>query len=140
MDYWWSESGLRFECAACGRCCGGSPGVVWTTPAERAKIAKELGIDAMAFREKYMVRLEGKCSLRELENYDCIFLERNSARCKIYKVRPLQCRLFPFWPSLLTDQNGWNYYANFCQGMNQGKLYLPEILNKFLNLPAARYL
>ncbi len=138
MPYWWQESGIRFECRGCGGCCGRVPGVVWVTPDERQRIAASLGMEAAEFRTKYVYRTEGKCSLIELENYDCVFLERNSKRCQIYKVRPLQCRLFPFWPSLLRDINIWNSYAKSCPGMNNGKYYSPDILIRFLNLPLAQ--
>lgn len=140
MSYWWEESGVRFQCRECGACCGGQPGTVWVTPDERARIAAELVVSPAEFRQKYLFRTEGKCSLNECENYDCIFLERNSKRCRIYKVRPLQCRLFPFWPSMLKDKNIWNNYADSCPGMNNGKLYSPDLLRRFLNLASAQQL
>ncbi|MDO5115861.1 MAG: YkgJ family cysteine cluster protein [Synergistaceae bacterium] len=135
--YWWEESGIYFQCAGCGRCCGGAPGFVWMTAAERAAVARELGIDGAALRQEYLTRVDGGYSVRERENYDCYFFERNSMRCKIYKVRPLQCRLFPFWPSMLKDKKIWNYYMDLCPGMNKGKYYPPELIKRFLNLPLA---
>ncbi|MDO4559567.1 MAG: YkgJ family cysteine cluster protein [bacterium] len=140
MHYWWERDGVRFACAACGRCCGGEPGSIWVTPGEREKIARELGIDELTLRKEYLTRREGRCSIKERENYDCIFLGLNSRRCEIYKVRPLQCRLFPFWPSMLRDKKIWNYYADYCPGMNNGKHYSPEILRRFLILPGAEFL
>jgi Fe-S-cluster containining protein len=128
--YWWEEQGgLRFECVECGRCCGVEPGSVWVSDEEQARIARYLCIDAEELRKKYLVRRLGRVSLREKDNLDCVFYERNSAHCMIYKVRPRQCSLFPFWPSLLEDEKIWNYYAARCQGMNHGKLYTKEMID-----------
>lgn len=140
MPLWWEKSGLRFQCAACGRCCGGEPGIVNATLRERVAIAAELKIDEETLENEYMTLKEGVLTFRELENYDCIFVERNSRRCKIYKIRPLQCQLFPFWPSMLRNKDIWDFYAGLCVGMNRGKLYPPELLKKFLELPSARRL
>lgn len=79
-------------------------------------------------------------SIKEQENYDCVFLGADTRRCKIYRVRPLQCRLFPFWPSMLRDKVAWDFYAARCPGMNRGKRYSPEMLRKFLELPQAEFL
>lgn len=126
--HWWEDEGVRFECAQCGSCCGGAPGSIWVTPAEITAIAELLGIEEQTLRAEYLTRREGRSSIKERENYDCIFLSRNKGLCEIYKVRPLQCRLFPFWPSLLRDQNIWNSYAAICPGMNKGKLYTPDMI------------
>ncbi len=37
----------------------------------------------------------------------CIFLDRSSNKCGIYDVRPVQCRTYPFWPSLLESPDDW---------------------------------
>lgn len=127
-EYWWEGEGVRFECQQCGACCGGEPGSIWVTLAEITAIAEHLGIEEQALRAGYLTRRDGRSSIKELENYDCVFLSRNKGLCEIYKVRPLQCRLFPFWPSLLRDQNIWNIYATICPGMNKGKLYTAEMI------------
>lgn len=140
MSLWWEKSGLRFECAACGRCCGGELGTVRVTEEERAAISADLNISKDTFEDTYMVRKDGVMTLREKENYDCVFIGQNSKRCSIYRVRPLQCRLFPFWPSVLKNKDAWDFYAGLCPGMNKGRLYPPELLKKFLELPAAQQL
>lgn len=130
-QFWWEKDGLRFECVQCGRCCGIEPGSIWVTPEEIRRIAEFLDIDEIKLRMEYLTRNMGKTSIKELDNFDCVFLERNSHCCAIYKVRPLQCRLFPFWPSLLKSKKIWNYYANKCPGMNNGKLYTPEMIKMY---------
>eukprot|EP00613_Pedinella_sp_CCMP2098_P066871 CAMPEP_0171980084 /NCGR_PEP_ID=MMETSP0993-20121228/259757_1 /TAXON_ID=483369 /ORGANISM="non described non described, Strain CCMP2098" /LENGTH=393 /DNA_ID=CAMNT_0012632261 /DNA_START=51 /DNA_END=1232 /DNA_ORIENTATION=- len=40
----------------------------------------------------------------------CVFLDP-LGKCSIYEVRPLQCRTYPFWPSLLEDAEAWSAEA-----------------------------
>ena len=135
-QYWWEAEGLRFECLECGKCCGGEPGNIWVTDAEQERIAKYLCLDMEELRKRYLVRRMGRISIREKENMDCAFYECNSAHCLIYKVRPSQCSLFPFWSSLLKDKKIWNFYALQCPGMNRGKLYTKEIIFELLKASA----
>lgn len=132
--YWWEPEGLCFECQLCGACCGGEPGTIWVTVDEIGSIAGFLGIDDSLLRQQYLTRNMGRNSIKEQENYDCIFLEKNLKRCKIYKVRPLQCRLFPFWPSILRNKNIWDYYSTRCPGMNYGKLYTQKMIISIQNM------
>ena len=37
----------------------------------------------------------------------CIFLDP-AGQCTIYDARPVQCRTYPFWPSLLDSLEDWN--------------------------------
>lgn len=127
-EQWWECDGVRFECRQCGVCCGGEPGAIWVTGKEIHAIAEFLCLDEPSFRCQYLTRNMGRSSIKELENYDCIFLKRNQMLCEIYNVRPLQCSLFPFWPSILRDKQMWDYYSKKCPGMNYGKLYTPEMI------------
>ena len=119
----WYQDGLRFECTQCGRCCGGPPGYVWVTKKEIAGIAEFLGGTDGRLDAKYVRRVGLKSSLTELKNGDCIFLRRDGdkAYCGIYRVRPLQCRTFPFWSTNLQSRPAWNAAAESCPGMNSGK-------------------
>jgi Fe-S-cluster containining protein len=40
----------------------------------------------------------------------CVFLSANG-QCGIYETRPLQCRTYPFWPSLLATPEDWEEEA-----------------------------
>jgi Fe-S-cluster containining protein len=119
---WWA-GGLRFSCLGCGRCCRGEPGVVLFTDEEMSLMAGELGIGADEFERLYVWRRYGKRSLRERANYDCIFLDGNHDRCRIFRSRPGQCRSFPFWPEVVKNKQTWDLYSKSCPGMDQGKLY-----------------
>lgn len=41
----------------------------------------------------------------------CIFLGEDGKQCSIYEARPVQCRTYPFWPRLITNQLGWDAEA-----------------------------
>ena len=102
----WYQGGLAFECRACGRCCSGpDEGYVWLTSEEIATISAHLGMTEKAFKARYCYRVGPRYSLIEQEpSKDCVFLEpRNGAGkgCRIYQVRPMQCRTWPFWPNNL---------------------------------------
>lgn len=119
----WYGEGLFFSCLGCGRCCRGEPGAVWFTEEELHAMAEKVGLSPEQFRREYVWNRYGRPSLREKANYDCIFLDRNPDRCRIYDVRPAQCRDFPFWPDVLKSRAAWDAYAETCPGMNQGAFH-----------------
>lgn len=119
----WYKDGLRFQCQACGRCCTGPPGYVWVNGSEIERIASHLGISIAEFVTRYARVVEGRISLIELANGDCVFLDSVSRLCRIYAVRPRQCRTWPFWTSNLTSRATWAEVAARCPGCNRGRLY-----------------
>lgn len=119
---WWA-GGLYFSCTGCGRCCRDEPGAVWFTASELAAMASYLGLGDDEFEFIYVCRKYGRQSLREKPNYDCIFLDRDPDRCRIYEVRPSQCRTFPFWPDVLKSKLSWDRYSLTCPGMNTGEFH-----------------
>ena len=74
-------------------------------------------------------------SLKEKDNYDCIFLGENG--CSIYEGRPLQCRTYPFWPSIVESRGNWESEKNSCPGIGKGtvvdKKTILEMLDKTKN-------
>jgi Fe-S-cluster containining protein len=122
----WYQGGLRFECTGCGNCCTGAPGYVWVTREEIRRIARFLDHDDDWLGPEVMRRVGFKYSLTERNNGDCIFLEpaRNGQRgCRIYPVRPLQCRTWPFWTINLKNPTAWTQTAENCPGMNNGETF-----------------
>jgi uncharacterized protein len=117
----WYAEGLRFGCEACGRCCGGGPGYVWLDEVELAEIARRVGLPVEEFRRAYVRPLWRGMSLREKSNYDCVLLD-GRGQCTAYEVRPLQCRIWPFWPSNLTNRQAWDEAAQRCPGIGRGPL------------------
>jgi Fe-S-cluster containining protein len=111
---------LHFKCTGCGDCCtGGADYVVEVTREEQRRIQSHLGISWRWFRRRYVRRLDdGSESLEDADNA-CIFLDAGR-RCRIYEVRPTQCRTYPFWPTLLTSERVWNAEARRCEGIGRG--------------------
>ncbi|MBL7139401.1 MAG: YkgJ family cysteine cluster protein [Planctomycetes bacterium] len=120
----WYADGLCFACQGCGRCCGRSPGYVWMTKEEMADIARHVGMPVKEFRRTYVRRLWRGLTFKEKPNYDCVMLD--GGRCLVYEVRPLQCRVWPFWPSNLTLPQAWRAASRGCPGMDAGPRYAFE--------------
>ena len=120
----WYIEGLRFECTACGKCCknhGDGYEYVFSTRAERKRIASHLGLSLRAFEAEYTTKVAGRLSFT-FKGDACVFLE--DGKCSIYAFRPLQCSTFPFWPELLEDRDTWEKdVASFCPGAGQGTLH-----------------
>ena len=124
-DVWYSE-GLAFECTQCGGCCSGNPGFVWVTPEEIARIATHMDMDIETFEMKFVRRVGNRKSLVEYPDGDCIFLDPKKRNCMVYESRPIQCRTWPFWESIVESKKSWAQTAKFCPGCNKGKVYTLE--------------
>lgn len=123
----WYTAGLYFECCQCGGCCSGpGEGYIWVTRREVELIADFLEMSLSDLRRRYLRRVGMRTSIIEDQRTrDCIFLHRSDGqrKCVIYKVRPNQCRNWPFWPENLKTQNAWNEAVQKCPGMNRGRQY-----------------
>ncbi|MEQ8790510.1 MAG: YkgJ family cysteine cluster protein [Pirellulaceae bacterium] len=119
----WYQDGLRFQCTGCGDCCTGGPGFVWVNKEEIAALAEAIGEEDLERFEKLYVRRIGiRKSLKELPNYDCVFLGEDR-KCTVYEARPRQCRTWPFWDSNLKSPEAWSDTCDVCPGSGKGKLY-----------------
>ena len=119
----WYQSGLRFGCRQCGRCCGGDPGYVWVDETEISAMAARLGLNRGFFAANFVRNVGNRKSLVELPNGDCIFFDRETRGCKVYEERPVQCRTWPFWDSNIDTPGSWKKTAKFCPGCNKGDVY-----------------
>ena len=130
----WYIGGLHFECVQCGRCCAGpGEGYIWVTKPEIELIAQYLKVSVGQLRKKYLKRIGLRTTIIEHHvTKDCIFLQEISGqrRCMIYPVRPSQCRNWPFWPGNLANPTAWNLTAQKCPGINRGKHYSYEEIEK----------
>lgn len=125
----WYFRGLRFQCTQCGDCCTGEPGYVWVSPEEVAALAAEIGEpDLENFERIYVRRVGMRRSLKELANGDCVFFDAARRICTVYRVRPRQCRSWPFWDSNVRTPKDWERACAACPGCGKGRLHLfPEI-------------
>ncbi len=133
-DPWYAE-GLRFRCTACGQCCTGEPGHVWVTPEEIKRIAKARGLSKHVFRQRYVVRVGKRFSLKELDNGDCCMLK--DGKCTVYAAKPQRCTTFPFWEPVLESRGEWEEAAERCEGIGQGDLYTQEEIERIRDGDAA---
>jgi hypothetical protein len=126
----WYFNGLAFDCLGCGRCCRGEPGFVWISERRGREIAVSLSIVEQSFIGEFTHVENGRRALNESANGDCVFLE-DGRRCRIYAVRPAQCRAWPFWPASMKSASAWIRAAKKCPGMNGGAHHtFEEILEK----------
>jgi Fe-S-cluster containining protein len=75
---------------------------------------------------------EEQLSLKEKSNYDCIFWKEG---CTVYEDRPLQCRTYPFWPSMLDSEETWDSMS--CSGMGRGVMHSFREIESVLALQIA---
>ena len=85
-------------------------------------MARHLNLSVPAFGRKYLRRVEGRRSLLEHPNGDCIFFKDRG--CIVYPLRPRQCRTFPFWPENLRSRRAWEELKDECPGVGKGRLFL----------------
>jgi len=116
----WYVDGLRFECQRCGGCCRGETGYVWVKPEEAQAIAQFLRLPAAYFMAEFVRRVGWQHSLKERPNGDCEFFEPDVG-CRIYPVRPTQCRTFPFWPEYVRSPRTWKRARRRCPGVGRGR-------------------
>ncbi len=132
----WFRDGLKFECQRCGRCCRGEPGVVWVNKEEIEKISSFLGITQAVFAKNYLRSINGRFSLLEYGSGDCVMYHNG---CKIYTVRPCQCRSFPFWGTNLENRSEWEKLKKTCPGIDKGKLHSLRDIQENLRVYEGRF-
>lgn len=115
----WYTDGLAFSCTGCGNCCRGS-GYVWVDAEEIEDLAASLGRPAGEVRLLDTRPVQGRVTLREYPNGDCIYLDTRTMECRVYDARPRQCRTWPFWRKNLTTPTAWANTGAKCPGIDQG--------------------
>jgi len=125
----WYAAGLRFHCRRCGACCTGSPGFVWLQEAELTAIARRLGLEPEDFRARYTRRVGNALSLREEADGRCVLFDAGQG-CRVYEMRPRQCRTWPFWDRNVATPAAWEREAARCPGMGEGDVIGPEEIQR----------
>jgi Fe-S-cluster containining protein len=124
---------LRFECTRCGACCTGPAGcTVMLADGEAERIRRHLDLSTAWFRRRYLEHMETGDALR-LDNGRCPFLGTHGG-CRIYAVRPRQCRSYPFWPELVATQTAWRREARRCEGIGRGAVVPVAHIERMLRL------
>lgn len=126
----WYIDGLRFECTGCGACCTGAPGYVWVNQAEMIGLADAMNVSLKQFQRRYTRRVGIRYSLTERPGGDCVFFDPERRVCRVYDIRPRQCRTWPFWGSNIRTANAWQEMARECPGADRGRLFTPEEIHR----------
>ena len=137
--------GLCFSCIRCSACCRHESGYVFLSETDVSRLAAACKITYTEFVERYCRWIPStplnsseykseRLSLKEKSDFDCIFWDSG---CKVYHSRPLQCKAFPFWPTVLNFKKSWEKIKAGCPGMDQGKLHKKEEIEALLHIQAA---
>lgn len=98
-------------------------------------MADATGLALDAFIEVYCRKIDMGAfkliSLKEKENFDCIFLTESG--CSVYDARPEQCRTYPFWASVMEDRTSWEEASKSCPGIGKGRLYTKREIERLLS-------
>ncbi len=125
---------LRFACTGCGRCCiGGGEYHVFLTDDAAETIRQHLQLGRAWFRRRYLRRLpDGDQVAAMSRSGRCIFLGKDNG-CKIYAVRPVQCRTYPFWPEVVNSRTSWTREGRRCEGIDRGRIVPLSRIRKALD-------
>jgi Fe-S-cluster containining protein len=132
--------GLRFSCTRCSTCCRYESGYVFLSGEDLDILTAALGMARGDFIKTWCrwVPLGEETeylSLKEKLNDDCIFWKDG---CTVYRSRPLQCRTFPFWDSVVASAGAWERAGRECPGMGRGELYSMARIEDYLRARVSR--
>lgn len=105
-----------FECKMCGDCCYGEGGI-FLSEREVKRIARFLGLSKEDFTGVYCIQKDDQFAIKSHANKYCIFYKEEK-QCLIHPVKPQICTRWPFYPSLLNDEDTWKAAQDACPGIN----------------------
>ncbi len=117
------DAGVRFECRRCGACCTGESGTIYAAADEIEPIAAYLEVSAEELKTRYGYPYRDSISFREEADGRCCFYAEG---CRIYPVRPRQCRSYPFWFDIMRSEKRLMEAARQCPGIGKGRLFTRE--------------
>jgi len=125
----WYADGLRFTCQKCGKCCraNGDYAFVYVSTEEVNRLMNFLDIPRKEFMRNHCSRLEGRTIIK-FKDGGCTLCQ--DGECAVYKVRPIQCRAWPFWAENLDEWVWHEEIATICPGINRGRLFSTEEIEK----------
>ncbi|MDR2600984.1 MAG: YkgJ family cysteine cluster protein [Spirochaetaceae bacterium] len=131
----WYRDGIFFSCSKCSSCCRGESGYVFLSREDAQRLGDSCDLKLEEFIQTYCRWVddgaEKLLSLKEKSSYDCIFWKNG---CSVYKNRPLQCRTYPFWPSMLESKEIWAETSSSCPGVKSKKLKSFLYIQKLVKL------
>ena len=135
------DRGLKFSCNGCRYCCGVEPGYVFLCEADIARLCAVLHMERGQVLSTYCRRTAEsgfRYSLLEKTRNDCIFLTEKG--CAVYEARPVQCRTYPFWDTIVKDRQSWEAEGAFCPGINHGKTHSKREIEEQMAMSMLRHM
>lgn len=135
FDY---PAAMRFRCIRCGTCCGDTKEktrriLLLRQEAEQIALAIAQPIENFAVKVEWdepygyvMKKKEGKC----------VFFENGG--CRIYSLRPLVCRFYPFELRCVADGRFLFLFTSECKGINRGAVLGGDYFKKLFRLACQR--
>ena len=124
------KSKVNLSCTLCEKCCE-YRGDIKITPINVLQISKFLKISIDEFLDTYTEEVKGEEPEIVIKGIGdkkfCIFNNRENYRCKIHKVKPMQCVVFPLVPVDLKRDLFIN--TNGCVLKNDKKTTVDKWLN-----------
>ena len=105
-----------FQCKTCGDCCYGEGGI-FVQEDEVEKIARFLDISTKFFSSEFCRKMNGRVYIKTGPDKFCIFYDKRK-QCLIHPVKPSPCTLWPFYPTLMKDEENWQMAKDACPGIN----------------------
>jgi len=119
------DSGIRFTCTQCSKCCRHDTGYVFLSQNDVAHLCEYTQLSLSEFVGTYGRWVpfgpDAHLSLSEQSNCDCVFW--TDGGCSVYAARPLQCRTYPFWSTIVDDEAHWQEEAQECPGIGIGRTW-----------------
>jgi len=77
----------KIDSRYCGKCCYNTEMILFKEDIER--------ITKLGYPKEFFVAKQGNMNVLRNINGHCVFLDPETNKCKIYKHRPIGCRLYP---------------------------------------------
>jgi Fe-S-cluster containining protein len=112
---------------------------VYLSENDLSLLAQEFGMNYTEFIKTWcrwipFSRGRDRLSLKEKSNFDCVFWKDDNSGCSVYRARPLQCRAFPFWDSVVCSGEAWKNAGKSCPGINTGETHSRVEIENYLSL------
>ncbi len=152
------SKGFFFRCTQCGKCCSNdSDGHIFIFWDDVRNISKILKVRYADFAKRYLKiipydftiwddNLEDSGNKKTMptlilnfdQQQDCIFLTKHEEKlqCRIYKARPQQCVLYPFWSMIMTSEANFQDHKGICPGFDvskeEGEFFSPDHIEQLV--------
>ena len=110
---------FNFYCTGCGDCCRGGGNVYFSQEEmENVKEFLNLSEEKWSLMKDRLVQFKKNGLYVHSSSKACIFIDKENL-CRIYPVRPLQCRSYPYWPTVFENKKELLRHRKTCPGFHQ---------------------